>query len=64
MIIVTPNTKKDPLASMEIDFAISKNIPIVGINIDKNQKNIVPDKLKGKMTTYGWEWFAEFINNL
>jgi len=64
MIIVTPNTIKDPLASLELDYAITNNIPVVGIDIDKNSKEKKPDQLEGKMTTYGWEWFAEFINGL
>ncbi len=65
MLIVTTKTQKDALACMEIDCSISNNIPIVGIQIDKYQKkDLIPARLSGKLITFGWEWFAGFINKL
>lgn len=64
MIIVSAQTLTDPLSLWGIDCAVSNNIPIVGIDIGKHSDDAIPKKLAGKMTKYGWEWFAEFINAL
>ncbi len=64
MFIVSTNTEVDPLAIWEIDCAISKGIPITGVDVGKNSEGKIPDKLIEKMTKYGWEWFAMFINKL
>lgn len=64
MILVSPQTTTDCYAIWEIDCAVSDNVPIVGVDISKYPGVEIPDKLVGKMTKYGWEWFAEFINGL
>ncbi len=64
MTIVTSHTALDSLAIWEIDCAVTNNVPIAGIDVGKNSENIIPQKLVGKMTRYGWEWFATFINGL
>jgi hypothetical protein len=64
MMIVSAQTLTDPLALWEIDCSVSHNIPIVGVDIGKNSEENIPKSLVGKMTKYGWEWFAEFINGL
>lgn len=64
IFIVSADTALDSRAVREIDCAVSNNIPIVGVDIGKNPKGHIPEKLVGKMTKYGWEWFADFINSL
>jgi len=64
MIIVSVQTSKDPLALWEIDCSISNSIPIVGVDVRRNSKGNIPANLAGKMTRYGWEWFAAFFNGL
>jgi hypothetical protein len=64
MIIVSAQTSTDPLALWEIDCTISNNIPIIGVDIGQNCEGKIPKTLEGKITKYGWEWFAEFINKL
>lgn len=64
MIIVSAETSKDPLPLWEIDCSLSNSIPIVGVDVRRNSEGIIPTKLAGKMTKYGWEWFAEFFNEL
>lgn len=64
MIIVSAQTSKDPLALWQIDCSLSNNIPIIGVDVRRNSEGILPRDLTGKMTNYGWEWFAEFINGL
>ncbi|MBT3486078.1 hypothetical protein [Desulfobacula sp.] len=64
MFIISADTEIDPIAIWEIDCAISKGIPITGVDVGKNPEGTIPEKLIGKMTKYGWEWFAMFINQL
>lgn len=64
MIIVSAHTELDSIAIWEIDCAISNNVPIVGVDVEKNPEGNIPEILIGKMTRYGWEWFAKFINGL
>jgi len=64
MIIVTENTALDDAAAWEIEAALYNNVPIVGIDIRSKSEGKIPEKLVGKMTRYGWEWFAKFINGL
>lgn len=64
MIIVSAQTLKDPLALWEIECSLSNNIPIVGVDVRQKPEGIIPASLEGKMTKYGWEWFAEFFNGL
>lgn len=64
MVIVSAYTALDVSANWEIDSAIKNSIPIVGVDIGKNPDGNIPGKLVGKMTRYGWEWFAMFINGL
>lgn len=63
-MLVSENTVMDKDAMWEIDTAFAHNIPITGVDIRKRYEGELPEKLVGKMTRYGWEWFAEFINNL
>lgn len=64
MIVVSPDTATDCFVNWEIDCAVLNNVPIVGGDISKYPGGKIPDKLVGKMTRYGWEWFAKFINGL
>lgn len=64
MIVVSEDTALDSGATWEIDCALSNAVPIVGVDIRKDPDGTIPDKLVGKMTRYGWEWFAEFIDGL
>lgn len=64
MIIVSENTALDEAAVWEIEAALYNNVPIVGIDIRNKSEGNIPEKLVGKMTRYGWEWFATFINGL
>lgn len=64
MMIVTTNTADDGAAAWEIDCALSHNVPIVGVDIRYKFEGKIPEKLVGKMTRYGWEWFAEFIDGV
>ena len=64
MIIVTDQTSSDPLALWEIDCAVSNGIPMVGVDVGKNPHAVIPRGIQGKMTKFGWEWFAEFFNRL
>jgi hypothetical protein len=64
MTIVSSRTVMDPLSIWEIDCAVSNKVPIVGVDVGQNPGGNIPEKLVGKMTRYGWEWFATFINGL
>ncbi len=64
MMIVSAQTSKDTLALWEIDCSLSNSIPIVGVDVRRNSEGNIPTNLAGKMTRYGWEWFAEFFNGL
>jgi hypothetical protein len=64
MMIVSEHTVKDENALWQIDYAVINKTPIVGVDIRNNFEGDIPEKLVGKMTKYGWEWFAEFINRL
>jgi hypothetical protein len=64
MIVVSGDTALDSGANWEIDCALLNSIPIVGVDIRKDPDGTIPEKLVGKMTRYGWEWFAEFIDGL
>ena len=64
MMIVSERTALDPCAAWEIDCALSNTIPTVGVDIRKDPDAKLPEKLVGKMTRYGWEWIAEFIDSL
>ena len=64
MIVVSEDTALDSNAAWEIDCALLNSVPIVGVDIRKDLDGTIPDKLVGKMTRYGWEWFAEFIDGL
>ncbi len=64
MVIVSKHTACDALALWEIDCALSNAIPTVGVDIRKTPDEHVPPKLVGKMTKYGWEWFAAFMDGL
>ena len=64
MMVVSKNTVLDDFAVWEIDFALYKNVPIVGIDVRFKSEGKIPPQLVGKMTKYGWEWFAGFINKL
>ena len=64
MILVSENTATDENALWQIDCAFSNNVPIVGVDIRDRFEGEIPGKLNGKMTKYGWEWFARFINQL
>jgi len=64
MIIVSAQTSNDPLALWEIDCSLSNCIPIVGVDVRQKYEGTIPTNLVGKMTRYGWEWFAEFFNGL
>lgn len=64
MIIVSAQTSKDPLALWEINCSMSNSIPVVGVDIRRNSEGNIPTNLAGKMTKYGWEWFAAFFNGL
>jgi Thoeris protein ThsB, TIR-like domain len=64
MIMVSEHTALDPGATWEIDCALSNTVPIVGVDIRKDFDSKIPKELVGKMTRYGWAWFAEFIDGL
>ena len=64
MIMVSEHTASDSDVTWVIDCALSKSIPIVGVDIRRDRDSDIPKKLVGKMTRYGWEWFAEFIDEL
>jgi hypothetical protein len=64
MILVSEHTALDTVAQWEIDCAVSNNVSIVGVDIRKNPEANIPKKLAEKMTRYGWEWFAEFIDGI
>jgi len=64
MIIVSKHTTSDSLALWEIDCAVSNTVPVVGVDIGQNPEGNIPKKLVGKMTKYGWEWFAMFFDGL
>ena len=64
MILVSENTATDGNALWQIDCALSNKVPIVGVDIRDRFEGEIPKKLQGRMTRYGWEWFAEFINRL
>lgn len=63
-MLVSENTIKDEGSVWEIDIAFAHNVPIVGVDIRNRFEGELPEKLVGKMTRYGWEWFAKFINNI
>ena len=63
-MLVSENTVHDEDALWEIDMAFSHNVPIVGVDVRNRCSGALPEKLVGKMTRYGWEWFAEFINGI
>lgn len=64
MIVVTENTADDQHVNKLITAILELRIPIVGVDMAKRQVVNIPKKLKGKMTKYGWEWFAEFIDQV
>ncbi|MCG8568205.1 MAG: hypothetical protein MI747_24315 [Desulfobacterales bacterium] len=64
MVIVTRNTHSDANVLWEMDLALAIGLPMAGIDVGRNPEGIIPDQLTGKITRYGWEWFAEFIDGL
>ena len=64
MLLVSKHTALDWGANWQIDCAVSSRVPIVGVDIRTNSEGNIPKKLVGKMTRYGWEWFAEFIDGI
>jgi hypothetical protein len=64
MIMVSEHTALDFGAAWEIECALSNSVPVVGVDIRKYPDGNIPKKLVGKMTRYGWEWFAKFIDGL
>jgi hypothetical protein len=64
MIMVSEHTAVDSGAAWEIERALANNVPVVGVDIRKKSKGNIPQGLEGKMTRYGWEWFAGFIDGL
>ena len=64
MMIVSERTVHDENALWQIDYAAINKVPIVGVDIRQKSEGEIPEKLVGRMTKYGWEWFSEFINCL
>ena len=64
MILVSEHTASDFGVAWEIDCAVKNTLPIVGVDIRNRSAGNIPKKLVGKMTRYGWEWFAMFIDGL
>ncbi len=64
MIMVSEHTATDLGATWEIRCALANSVPIVGVDIRKNSKGSIPRGLEGKITRYGWEWFAGFIDEV
>jgi len=64
MIVVTENTLEDQRILSLINEILARNLPVVGVDMAKQPGVSIPEKLLGKMTKYGWEWFAEFVNNV
>ena len=64
MIMVSEQTAFDSGATWEIDCALSNSVPTAGVDIRDDPDGDIPKKLVGKMTRYGWEWFAKFIDGL
>jgi hypothetical protein len=64
IMLVSENTVLDEKAGWEIECALSNNVPIAGVDIRNKFEGKIPEKLVGKMTRYGWEWFAAFIDGL
>ncbi len=64
IMVVSENTALDDDAVWEIDCALANNVSIVGVDIRNKFEGKIPEKLVGKMTRYGWEWFAMFIDSL
>ena len=64
MILISEHTASDYAIAWEIDYALSKSIPIVGVDVRKKREGELPEKLVGKITKFGWEWFADFIDGL
>lgn len=64
MIMVSEHTAFDSDAAWEIDCALSNTVPLVGVDVRKDFNGNIPKKLVGRMTRYGWEWFAKFIDSL
>ena len=66
MMVVSEHTASDSGAKWEIACALSNSVPIVGVDIRKHpdDNGSIPEKLVGKMTRFGWEWFAAFIDGL
>jgi len=64
MIMVSQHTAMDSGAAWEIECALANNVSVVGVDIRKKSEGHIPKGLEGKMTRYGWEWFAAFIDEL
>lgn len=64
LMLVSENTVKDIHAVWEIDTALAHHVPIVGVDIRNRFEGDIPAGLVGRMTRYGWEWFAQFINSI
>ncbi len=64
MIMVSQHTAMDSGAAWEIECALANNVSVVGVDIRKRSNGDIPKGLEGKMTRYGWEWFAGFIDEL
>lgn len=64
MIMVSEHTAAASGVVWEIECALANHVPVVGVNIRKSSKGDIPKGLEGKMTRYGWEWFAGFIDGL
>ena len=64
MIVVSENTVEDEGVVWEANCAILYRIPMVGVDIRKDTQSKIPEPLVGRLTRYGWEWFAMFINTL
>ncbi|THB79585.1 MAG: hypothetical protein D6B25_01110 [Desulfobulbaceae bacterium] len=64
MIIVSEQTSDDPVILWEIEFVKAQSIPVIGVDVSPQGDGDVAQKLQIKLTKFGWEWFATFINRL
>ena len=63
-ILVSEHTAADPHARWQIEKALDLGVPMAGVDIRNRFEGEIPEGLNQRMTRYGWEWFAEFINGL
>lgn len=63
--LISPNTTRAEGARWEMQCAREENIPMIGVQIHRNNRGTIPPELAGyQVIDWGWDGIASFINRL